>query len=665
MLGHSDWVRALAITPDQQVVVSASDDHTVRIWDFKTGVPRYAAIGHTQPVQCVALSHDGRHVLSGSNDHQIISWDVSTGQEESRVAAGEAVLALALTSDGGGVAGLWNHTIMGFNRETRDRRFLLTGHTGPVSALALTSDGRHVVSGSDDRTVKVWDLSRMAARDVPQHTDWVQKVVISSDRKRVVSASIDGTAKVWNFHTYQEQTTLMGHTQGVFVLDISPDARFAVTASTDYTTRVWDITDGSERFWMVDEEMHGSSWWSLTVSPDGRCAVLNDGNSDEVLVWNLESGSQACRLPARSVKRVAFTPDGQELVTGGRDGTIQIWDVDTWTERDSFTGQGGSVWGLMFSPDARRLITSSEDVALRVWRMDSGEVEWTWRGHKGHVNAVAVTPDGALVVSGGRDGSIKVWDLVSDSQGRTLLGHGDSVTEIATTADGRYVVSGSLDNSIKLWSLAEDKCLATFTFESRPCALAVADNGLIVVGEAAGRVHFIKAEAVEFGRPIVTVWRSSEGGLTYGCPQCRRWAETLQEQLGTQVKCPSCGAAALLNSFTAMGDWKRVMPAWKSCPIGRELSMPRPTIPILEVGLTIDGRYKEFSNSVSVPIPAQRRRAGPRGPEGGLVSTAHPKADPERAMRLNLEHIKAMKRWNALPWWRRIRTQKPMRPTGI
>jgi WD40 repeat protein len=226
--GHTNWVNAVAVTPDGRRAVSASWDRTLRLWDLSSGQTLRTLEGHTAWVKAVAVTPDGRRAVSGSIDRTLRLWDLRSGQ-----------------------------TLR-----------TLEGHTAEVSAVAVTSDGRQVVSASWDKTLRVWDLgSGETLRTLEGHTGSVNEVAVTSDGRWAVSGSGDHTLRLWDLEGGQTPRTLVGHTDSVSAVAVTPDGRRAVSASNDWTLRLWDLESGEEIATFTGE------------NHIRRCAITSDGRT--------------------------------------------------------------------------------------------------------------------------------------------------------------------------------------------------------------------------------------------------------------------------------------------------------------------------------------------------------------------------------------------------
>ena len=379
------------------------------------------------------------------------------------------VYTVAVTPDGRrAVSGSDDETLKVWDLESGAELTTLRGHSKLVRAVAVTPDGRRAVSGSWDRTLKVWDLaSGRVLRTLYGQFDGVNAVAVTPDGRRVVSGSEDNTLNVWDLESLEWQMALRGHAAAIRAVAVTRDGRRAVSGSEDRTLKVWDLESGAE---LVTLRGHRHDVHAVAVTPDGRRVV--SGSYDETLkVWDLESGAELTTLLGHryEVDAVAVTPDGRQAVSGAEDKTLKVWDLESGTELATLPGHSSKVWAVALTPDGRRVISGSGDGTLKVWDiraalhggLESGAAPAALRGHSDSVNAVVVTPDGRRAVSGSWDNTLKVWDLASGAELTTLRGHGASIRAVKVTPDGRRAVSASWDCTLKVWNLESGVELAT------------------------------------------------------------------------------------------------------------------------------------------------------------------------------------------------------------
>jgi len=250
-------------------------------------------------------------------------------------------------------------------------RFLdktLTGHSDRVRSVVYSPDGRYLASGSDGRTIKIWEVATgKELRTLTGHSYSVYSVVYSPDGRYLASGSVDKTTKIWEVATGKELRTLTGHSDWVYSVVYSPDGRYLASGSVDKTTKIWEVATGKEL-----RTLTGHSNWVLSVvySPDGR--YLASGSWDETIkIWEVATGKQL-RTPtghSEVVRSVVYSPDGRYLASGSRDNTIKIWEVATGKELRTLTGHSSSVLSVVYSPDGRYLASGSSDDTIKIWRV--------------------------------------------------------------------------------------------------------------------------------------------------------------------------------------------------------------------------------------------------------------------------------------------------------
>ncbi len=291
--------------------------------------------------------------------------------------------------------------------------------------------------------------------------NYIRCVAISPDGQTLVSASDDKKIRVWDLHIERLLGTLIGHSTSLFTyinsLAISHDGQTLVSSSDDKTIKVWNLPRQELVGTLTG---HSDEIHSVAISPDGQTLV--SGSKDQTIkVWNLPRQELVGTLTGHSgrVSSVAISPDGQTLVSGSADQTIKVWNLPRRELIGTLTGHSTSLLmahksSLAISPDGQMLVSSgSADQAIKVWDLPGQELVGTLTGHSGGVSSLAISPDGQTLVSGSADQTIKVWDLPGQELIETLTGHSGGVYSVAISPDGQTLASGSADQTIKIWSM--------------------------------------------------------------------------------------------------------------------------------------------------------------------------------------------------------------------
>lgn len=555
LIGHQGPVLTVITTHDSKWAISGSSDKTIKIWDVEDGYCKFTLEGHSDAVKDLAITSDDKKLVSLSSNNSIKIWDLDKNQETSEIISldGEDPLgALAITPDDkyiiysqsdvgwdGGVASNIRvlrfpeceevaalrtlgeiNTITAFkdnqqifagssygyiyvwNFPDEEPLFLLKDHRQSINSLDINCDNGLLISGSDDCTIKIWQIEEGNQFKFYGHDDQVNSIAIISDRKLVISGSYDGVLKVWSLETGDELSKFDGGWEPVEHLIPIPNKNQVIYVSANSLPNNEEILEvrhqqtNNELFSLLS---YGSLREPLAVAPNGRWLASMLDDEFGLQIYDIGEPSQEPIIltgHSAEISSVVFTADSRTIISGAWDQTIKVWDIQRGKSIHTFKGHTANVNALAIASDDKRIISASDDGNLIVWNLYLGTKEKIFRGHKDRVNTVVVTPSSSRVISGSDDKDLIVWDLESGDLISKLEGHTGPVNTMKLSKDDQKLVSLSYNHELIVWNLITLNKIAAFNGDGGLiCYEIVPDGTTIVAGERlSGRIHFLQLE---------------------------------------------------------------------------------------------------------------------------------------------------------------------------
>ncbi|HEV7682045.1 MAG TPA: caspase family protein [Pyrinomonadaceae bacterium] len=452
-------------------------------------------------------------------------------------------------------------------------------HSGDVTALTFSYDGKLLASAGSDRNIKLWEVATWREiRSVSASKDSINSISFSRDNRSLASASGSGSVaglengiKLWKVETGQQAGNFAGRTNRSYGITVSPDGRRLAYITTNTRTtliNIWDLKLGQKI-----HVFEVSAWlFSIVFSPDGTrllggcrdgTAKLFDANSGQLIT--------VFRPHNDTVFSAAFSRDGKRMATACGDKTIRVWDVSSGSVLRTLTGHTDEVLSVAFNPRGDLLASTGMDKSIRLWDVNSGTqikslidpvaelqvarvarqpqlLDLLTKGNILGGGVVAFSPDGQILAAsvGGygiaRIGNeekaakltdeIRIYDVASGAELHRLTGLEDTVQSLSFSSDGQRLASGGADKVISIWEVATGRRTETLKnnldFDTYA---AFVPNGNLVAGVSRGLLSLWDAGSGQLLATMTSIKGSNEwlvvtpDGLFDGSPQA--WHQLL------------------------------------------------------------------------------------------------------------------------------------------
>jgi WD40 repeat protein len=504
------------------LAVSASRDDTLVVWDLATGLPLRTLTGHSADVKTVAFNPDGSRIASGGLDGRLIVWNSDgTGRREIRNNE-SPIIRLAYAPDGAHIATLtrleldnvrsYQLGIVNIASGDFEKRF--PAQETAVTSLSYSPDGSALLVGYVNGRIEAWSslpfVSESNATEVPlrvfqQHSNGINVLEFSPDGLSFLSASVDGTIGIWHYESGQLIRRLVEHTDSVTGgAWLSNSSIFS--ASNDRNMIIWDLSNGSPVQIMTG---HGSLPTALGVTPDFRRAISGDSFGN-IILWDVAADTLTHRMATTDtpIRVVAHHPTLNQAVAATSTGDLIFWDLETRQPISTIVEVHDSAMSnVAYTPDGNFLVTAGGDCVLRIWDtktfafvrvLGAGcNQESNVQGHDKAVSDFAIDSAGVQVLSGSDDGAIILWDLTTGTiirrydainNGKRILtvafgkdgttafassdtllfqfeletgtitrrfvGHAESIVSIDVSPEGKHIAASDVKRAIIIWDIS-------------------------------------------------------------------------------------------------------------------------------------------------------------------------------------------------------------------
>ncbi|XP_035676373.1 NACHT domain- and WD repeat-containing protein 1-like isoform X1 [Branchiostoma floridae] len=443
----------LTTTMDSRKVVSPAGK-LVNVWDIESGKLQFTLKGHEGAVSCLAVSHNNQYIITGAEDNTIKMWSTETGELKNTFSHHtDHLTCLRVTQDERIVSGSKDTTLSVIDMEKGEVVHRLEGHSHPIYSLTITSDGRYAVSGSD-KVVKLWNLSEgKEVHHLQGHYGIVDCVGVTSDNKVIVSGARDEHLNVWDFQSGQLIQTLDGQAAKITAMEVT--GYIVVTASTDsYYTKVWDVEQSKMK---MSTPRFIDKYGIVGVTSDaGYVVYKREGSENEVNLWNSKDGKDIRTITDKdgSITCLRITHNNNCVVTGDEAGFIKLWNLNTGQFIRQLDQASGGIRCFWITRMDRYLVAVTDSNAVSAWDIDSMTLLWTRKPNcEGKITCVTMTDDRKYTAVGTDEKQILVFDNKLDKAAHILVGHQSPLTCLSVSHNQKLLASGSSGETMRVWDL--------------------------------------------------------------------------------------------------------------------------------------------------------------------------------------------------------------------
>ena len=553
--GNIDDINSLSFSPNGELLVSSSGhiwsrarsnqpmDFSIRIWNVNTGEEIHELVGHSRKVKNACFCNNGEWIISDSSDGTVRIWEVSTGKELKKydnLMTLDSSSGLFLLKHVDSVLSFWRpeaplikykmywheeetprlfspqtNTIVSTSHNstkgyesinlwdvnTGKKLLSLEGHTSSVESFSFSPDGKQLILGSIDKTIRIWDTTNGKEIKCFNISSWGKSVNFSHDGKSVVygndnivyfrnltnkyeisrinsgTISVDSVnfspngdkyivsagrnLKIFDVIKKEEILRIKGYKCRASTAKYSSDGKWIVASLDNETIKIWDALTGKEK-----QTINECGIFSFAIINNAQVLIVMLYKS--IHIWDIEKGKLIRSIEKTDINNISMTVHANcMLIAATQEGNHQIrfWEIETGKEINRITVDFGFAKAISFHPDGKLVACASTNFHIHVMDVKTGKDNRMFEGHTGYVNSIAFSNDGKYLLSSSDDKTIRIWDIDSGNEILQMVGHTNFVTDVTFNPKNNMIASVSSDESIRLWSLLPLKELIDKTRE--------------------------------------------------------------------------------------------------------------------------------------------------------------------------------------------------------
>jgi len=439
-LEHDDAITAVAFSPTQERILTASEDGAAIVWDWQ-GNPLDTLNHGYEKVTLAVFSPSGKIMLTATEDGAVMLW-AANGTPRDTISHSQKINAaifspdeqLIVTACADDTARLWN---------LQGTLLAALPHGGEVFSAAFSPDGQSLLTASADGKARLWNRQGHFIKTLSKHRKQINQAIFSRDSKMILTASRDGSAGLWEAPGNFLKTLQHGRDKEVYTAVFSPDGQNILTASADGAAKLWDLQGN-----LLDSLDHDQKVYSAAFSPDGQNLITASADNTAKL-WNRQGNLLAIFKHQGEVKQAVFSPDARHLLTASQDGTAKLWNLQDIRLIDfDKPGQFAA-----FSPDGERIITAAKDHTVRLWNQQGKLLDSLALDRQ--INRAIFSPKGEVILLVSDDDSVRLWSPQEKRIVAKLAHEAHEINSAVFSPDGRQILTVANDEIARLWNLPE------------------------------------------------------------------------------------------------------------------------------------------------------------------------------------------------------------------
>ncbi len=451
--GHTKGVKTVAFSPDGNLIITGSNDGTVKLWQSNGNlVKTFNPSQNNSPINEVKFSPDGQFMAAGNMEGILTLW-TKEGKLIKSDDHGEPIYALNFSPDGKTIVTTGRHGMIKF-WNLRGNFLKSFNHTSSIYALIFTENGQNIITGDNQGIITFWTLEGNQIKTIPAHQNTINNLTLSSDGQLLASASVDKTVKLWTKNG-QLSKKLTGHKQSVHQVLFTDDNQTIITGSIDKTIKLWSV-NGQLLKTLIG---HTQPVYDISFNPVKN--LLASGSEDRTIkLWKLTENSANLMKQGEEIIKLGVNEDGRKIVAVSLNGLVNIWDFKT-QQSQQWTDQKTLVSSLDFNLNKRILVLGKANGLMTL--INAENTPNYLKAYQQEITSIRISSDGNLIISADETGIIQLWSKEGNLL-KTIDSGQKQINHLEFHPKKNIFMSANQAGIVKLWD-TKGNLINTFNYQ--------------------------------------------------------------------------------------------------------------------------------------------------------------------------------------------------------